>query len=120
MNVLDDRARGKLVKLCGRLESSHDGEVLAAAGQLRRFLREHKLSWDDVIGVKGVRSVSSPTSTSRQGDVQRVQQALRNTLFLTNGERQRLAVLAATLIHNAALSHEDEGFLADIYVRVGV
>lgn len=117
--VLDDKARGRLVKLCGRLESSHSGEVLAAAGQLRRFLREHELSWDDVIG-SGVTARVGPTLPSRPADLQRVQLALRDTLFLTPGERQRLSTLADALSCGAALSHDDERFLVDVFVRVGI
>ena len=117
--VLDNKARGRLVKLCSRLESSHSGEVLAAAGQLRRFLRERGLSWDDVIG-SGATTRRGSAPPSHPGDVQRVQLALRNTLFLTPGERQRLSTLADALSCNAVLSHDDERFLADVFVRVGV
>lgn len=119
MTRLDDKARGTFVKLCGRLESSHHGEVLAAAGQLKRFLREHKLSWEDVIGIKGT-PTRPQISSSRQGDLLRVKRALENPLFLTTGEKQRLSALCEALSNGLELSPEEDRFLALMFVRAGV
>ncbi len=119
MRLLDDKARGTFVKLCGRLESSHSGEVLAAAGQLKRFLREHKLSWNDVIG-SGIETPRRPNPVSRQRDLARAQHALRDPLFLTVGEQKRLSALVEALSGGLELSNDDDVFLAAVFVRVGV
>ncbi len=71
MTVLDDKTRGTFVKLCSRLESPHSGEVLAVAGQLKRFLDKHQLSWDDVIGMETpLRQWSQ--ANPRSGDLLRI------------------------------------------------
>ncbi len=117
--MLDDKARGTFVKLCGRLESSHRGEVLAAAGQLKRFLREHQLSWNDVIG-SGIETPHRPNPVSRPGDLARARRALRDPLFLSVGEQKRLSALIEALSGGLELSNDDDAFLAAVFVRVGV
>lgn len=119
MTALDDKARGTFVKLCGRLESSHQGEVLAAAGQLKRFLDEYQLSWEEVIGMQTLTS-QRPPSNPRRGDLLRIQRALQNPLFLTMGEKQRLSFLCEDLSNGLELSPEDDQFLAAVFVRLGV
>ncbi len=117
--MLDDKARGTFVKLCGRLESSHRGEVLAAAGQLKRFLREHQLSWNDVIG-SGLETPGRPNPVSRQRDLARARRALRDPLFLSVGEQKRLSAVVEALSGGLELSNDDDAFLAAVFVRVGV
>ncbi len=119
MAALDNKARGTFVKLCGRLESPHSGEVLAAAGQLKRFLDKHQLSWDDVIGMQTPKR-QRPLTNPRSGDLLRIQRALQNPLFLTRGEKRRLLSLGEALEDGLELSADDDQFLAAMFVRVGV
>ena len=46
---MNAQERARLAKLCGRLESPHEGEVVAAARQITRTLHYHDLTWDDLI-----------------------------------------------------------------------
>lgn len=41
--------RDKLAKLLGMLGSDHDGEVLAAARKVHIFVRNHKLTWQEIL-----------------------------------------------------------------------
>lgn len=119
MTALNDKARGRFVKLCGRLESPHSGEVLAAAGQLKRFLDKHQISWDDIIGMQ-TPTRQRPLANPRPGDLLRIQRALQNPLFLTVGEKRRLSMLGEALEDGLELSADDDQFLAAMFVRVGV
>lgn len=119
MTALDDKARDTFIKLCGRLESPHSGEVLAAAGQLKRFLYKYQLSWDEVIGMPAPTRQRPPTNP-RQGDLLRVQHALQNPLFLTRGEKRRLSALSEALEDGLEPSADEDQFLAAVFIRVGV
>lgn len=47
--MLGEKDLNRLIALCGRLGSDHDGECLNAAHQVTRFLVERQLTWADVI-----------------------------------------------------------------------
>ena len=56
--------RDRLVKLLSMTHSASDGEALAAIRKCNDLLRQHKLSWNDVVGEQ--RS-SQPQRTPREG-----------------------------------------------------
>lgn len=59
MKHLDSPTLQRLAKLCGMLGSSHDGERASAAALADRLIREHGLTWPDVIAAKPAQSVGA-------------------------------------------------------------
>jgi hypothetical protein len=53
-----DEARQRFLKVLGMLGSSHSGERAAAALQASRMLREHKMSWSDLLGSRSAPAAS--------------------------------------------------------------
>ena len=49
--LLEPRVADRLAKLCGMFVSDHDGERAAAAAMADALVREHGLTWRDVIRV---------------------------------------------------------------------
>ena len=47
--MLDEADLKRLIALCGRLGSDHDGERANAARIVSRFLAERDLTWEDVL-----------------------------------------------------------------------
>jgi hypothetical protein len=47
--MLSDAELKRLIALCGRLGSDHDGECASAARMVTRFLTERDLTWEDVL-----------------------------------------------------------------------
>lgn len=56
---MDSGARDRLVKLLALLDSSHDGEVVAAARRASALLQAEGLDWDAVVARGGGRSWSA-------------------------------------------------------------
>jgi len=46
---LPDGARERLAKICGRLGSDHDGERASAAALASRLLRDHGVTWAELV-----------------------------------------------------------------------
>ncbi|SJZ45800.1 hypothetical protein SAMN02745126_01145 [Enhydrobacter aerosaccus] len=68
--------KDRLAKLLNLTQSEHDGEVLAAIRKANDFLRLHKASWSDALGVVQAPAASAttppqeadiPTDTSNRG-----------------------------------------------------
>ena len=41
--------RGRFIRVCGMLDSEHDGEVVAAARQATKMLRDAGITWREVL-----------------------------------------------------------------------
>jgi hypothetical protein len=59
--VLD---RDKLIRILGMLGSAHDGEVLSAARQAQRLVREAGLTWEEILTIPAPRVLVLPTAPS--------------------------------------------------------
>lgn len=97
--ALSSAERDKLVGLLGLLGSDFDGERATAAAMASRFIRERRLTWDDVIGTPApLPPPPRPSSGApdcpalRAADVRLV---LANVVLLTEWEATFVASVAA-------------------------
>jgi hypothetical protein len=49
MGALPKHASDKLAKILGMCDSHHDGERAAAAWQAHELVRQHGLTWDEIV-----------------------------------------------------------------------
>ncbi|APT48395.1 hypothetical protein BSA145_21245 (plasmid) [Bacillus safensis] len=61
MARLSPTQRAKLVKICGRLGSNHDGERAAAALLASRLLTEAGLDWEQVLSASAIEPFQAAT-----------------------------------------------------------
>ncbi len=141
---MDAKLRERFVKLLGKLGSDHDGERANAASLCTKLLREHRLTWADVVAGKLTGGSAAQEQTFATGyvrgfadgfahGVKHAQQAAgadppeRRTKAvrraLTEQEEAMLAWLAAELRREAtAFSGFERNFLrgvAEQYQRLG-
>jgi hypothetical protein len=82
---MDDRTRFLLGKMVGLLGSDHDGEVLAAARQIRRLLESKGLSFGDLVAL--VEGKAKPVALGG-GLVRMAEAILRNESMMREHESQ--------------------------------
>jgi hypothetical protein len=106
---------GRFVKICGLLSSSHDGERAAAAAKATDMLRQHGLSWEDVL-----RPCPAPQPRQQQqqaGDHRaRARHALLRAHLLSPWEREFCASIAERW---APLTERQAAVLARIERKAG-
>lgn len=112
--ILSDIDRAKLVRLLGMLNSSFDAERATAGALADRFIRDRKLTWDQVVAQEqGPYQDSPPQRTWR--DI--VADCQRRSEWLNRWEHDFLASLS---MWRGSLTPRQAAKLADIAERLGV
>jgi hypothetical protein len=108
---------GRFVKVCGLLASNHDGERAAAAAKATDMLRQHGLTWENVIACGCPKAADSSSPDWRRADHRaRARHALLRASVLTPWEREFLNSIA---LRAAPLTERQAATLARIERKAG-
>jgi len=114
VRVIPPETRERLTKLCGMFGSDHDGERAAAALKADQLVRQHGLTWHDVIMLPRHKS---PRYDDYLSDVQKM-------ATFCNAHRHKLNAkerdfIRAMLSWHGEPSEKQLKWLVDLFVRVG-
>jgi hypothetical protein len=109
--ALPSAARERLVKLCGLLTSDHDGERATAARMATDLLRQHRLTWRELLTTQG----PCPTCAAREAAEQERHGWTGEDEDWTRGPWR--TVVRRCSLHNDLLTEWEVGFLASLQRR---
>jgi hypothetical protein len=121
-HAMDSKTRFLLGKMVGLLRSDHDGEVVAAARQIRRLLESKRLTFGDLVAlVGGPESVKGRAATVKNGTWEMAERILENELMMRPHEIRFVKDVAA---RSQAWAHfrmtpKQSGWFSYLYARYG-
>jgi hypothetical protein len=128
MPALSAPALDRFVKLCGLLTSEHDGERATAARMASDLLRQHRLTWAEVLTPAPAQARSCPACAARSAAPRRAaagswrktlatlaELAVRRPSMFTTWER----AFICNLLDRRTISKRQREILAELAEKAG-